>query len=430
MEPLLQDLLEAPEPAAGADWLLALRADVAERLRRDGLPGARNESWKYTSLRALQRRRFQLAGGAVATPAIDASALPGAADGPRLVFVNGQWRDDLSSIDAVPGLQVQRLSEQLPQAGESLQAAFAADDNGATDAFVRLNTLLANDGVVVRVAAGSQIDQALHLVYLDAPAEADLAWHLRNIVEVGEGASLNVVIHYTSSGDAAHLGNVVNDYVVAESARLNVVELQHGNDTVTLIRRSHARLQADARMVIHSSEAGAHLSRHDVVAHLLGDRAHFTSHGVFVLRGRQHCDTQLDVQHHGRDTGCDLLWRGVAKGRGRGVIRGAITILAGADGTDAQFNNKNLLLSPHAEIDTLPALEIHADEVKAAHGATVGQLDEQALFYLRSRGIPLVQARAMLILAFCRAAMEQVAPESLREHLLQRLAERLPLDND
>ena len=430
MEPLLQGLLETPESTAGADWLQTLRRDVAERLRRDELPGASNESWKYTSLRALQRRRFQLADGAGPVPALGAEALPAAADGPRLVFVNGQWCADLSDAIAVPGLQVQRLADQLAHADKDLQTTFAADDNGATDAFARLNTLLANDGVVIRVAPGSKIEQPLHVVYLDAPAGAELAWHLRSMVELGEGASLDLVIHYASSGAAAHLGNVVHDYHVGAGARLDVVELQHGSDDATLIRRSQAQLQADAHMGMHSSEAGAHLSRHDVIAHLLGDRAHFASHGVFVLRGRQHCDTQLDVQHHGLDTGCDLLWRGVADGRGRGVVRGAITILAGADGTDAQFNNKNLLLSPHAEIDTLPALEIHADEVKAAHGATVGQLDEQALFYLRSRGIPRVQARAMLILAFCRAAMEQVAPESLRDHLLQRLAERLPIDND
>lgn len=429
MEPLLQGLLETQPSTPAADWLQALRADAAGQLRRDGLPGARNESWKYTSLRALQRRRFRSGDADAADRVIAADALAATADGPRLVFVNGAWRADLSRLDSSDGVQVTRLAEELA-GGDGIQEFLERRHDRPEHAFARLNTLFADDGVVIRVAPGIQARQPLHLVYLGAPAGGDVAWHLRSIVDLGAGAGLSLVIHYAASGDAAHLGNVVADYRLADDARLDVVELQHGSDQATLIRRSNAQLQARARMVMHSSEAGGHLSRHDVVAHLVGDQSHFTSRGVFVLRDRQHCDTHMDVRHAGRDTGCDVLWRGVADGRARGIFRGAITILQGADGTDAQLSNKNLLLSPHAEIDTLPALEIHADEVKAAHGATVGQLDESALFYLRSRGIPPTQARSMLILAFCDAAMAQVAPKPLRALLLQRLSERLPTDND
>jgi Fe-S cluster assembly protein SufD len=144
------------------------------------------------------------------------------------------------------------------------------------------------------------------------------------------------------------------------------------------------------------------------------------------LHGRQHADTQLQVEHAARDTVSELTWRGVADARGRGVFNGTIVVQPGADGADAQLSNKNLLLSPHAEIDTKPVLEIHADEVKAAHGATVGQLDERALFYLRSRGVPAGQARTLLTFAFCRTALDGIANTALREHLAQRLVEHLP----
>jgi Fe-S cluster assembly protein SufD len=157
-----------------------------------------------------------------------------------------------------------------------------------------------------------------------------------------------------------------------------------------------------------------------------GPEARLVSRGTFALTGRQHADTHIEVRHLARDTACDIAWRGAADQRARGVFHGAITIEAGADGADAQLSNKNLLLSAQAEIDTQPVLVIHADEVKAAHGATVGQLDEQALFYLRTRGIPREAARRLLVTAFCGAMLDGIASEELRGHLGGLLALRLP----
>jgi len=155
-------------------------------------------------------------------------------------------------------------------------------------------------------------------------------------------------------------------------------------------------------------------------------RARSVQNGLFAPRGRQHIDVQLDVRHAARDTASDVLWRGVADQRGRGILRGAITVAAGADGADAQLQTKNLLLSPHAEIDAQPVLEIHADEVKAAHGAAVGQLDERALFYLRSRGVPRLQARNLLIAGFCREALRDVADCGIAQDIDALLAAHLP----
>jgi Fe-S cluster assembly protein SufD len=158
----------------------------------------------------------------------------------------------------------------------------------------------------------------------------------------------------------------------------------------------------------------------------VGDGAGFHTHGAFLPDGRQHIDTQLSIHHQARDTASTSNWRGVASGRGRGIFRGAIVVAAGADGADASLSNKNLLLSAQAEIDTKPELEIYADEVKAAHGATVGQLDERALFYLRSRGIPCAQARTLLTTAFARAPFESLPNEALRAHVEQLLLTRIP----
>jgi Fe-S cluster assembly protein SufD len=236
---------------------------------------------------------------------------------------------------------------------------------------------------------------------------------------------LRVVEHHMAADAHAHLGNVVADYRLADEARLDLMQLQDAAEGAALIRRSDARLGRAARLRMHTVELGAQFMRHQLDIALAGRGARFESRGVFALHGRQHADTRMQVTHDARDTECDIGWRGVADQRSRGVFHGAITVAAGADGADARLSNKNLLLSAQAEIDTQPVLEIHADEVKAAHGATVGQLDPNALFYLRSRGIPEADARRLLTAAFCREIVAGVDDAALRTALDAALARAL-----
>lgn len=412
-------------PGAGVAWLDAARQAHLAAFLRDGLPAARNEAWKYTSLRALEQRAFALGDPAAATRAITVQmlALPGV-DGPRLVFVNGAFRADLSRFDDLPGgLVLQPLAVALALDPEPLRESFGTT---MTDAFDRLNATLAGDGVVLRVASGARITAPVQLVFLGAPAAVDLAWHARVVIDLGEGSELALAEQHGAAGAHAHLGTLVSDIRLQRGARLQWNVLQEAGTGATLIRRSGLRLAADADVTLHALELGGALARHAIAVLLEGDRARFVSRGVFAPGGRQHLETRLDIRHLARDTTSDALWRGVADGRGRGVLHGAITVFAGADGADARLSNMNLLLSAQAEIDTQPVLEIHADEVKASHGATVGQLDERALFYLRSRGLPLEQARALLTAAFCRAALDGLVPDPLREHFAVRLAQHLP----
>jgi Fe-S cluster assembly protein SufD len=416
-------------PASGIVWLDTARRDNLQQFAAHGLPGARSEAWKYTSLRALSQRAYGRADVAVATAmAVNAAAfsLPGV-DGPRLVFVDGVFRADLSVAQAPDGVSLRPLGAALVDEAEPLRFALAGRlRHDADDALARLNAALATDGTVLRIAPGTRVDSPLHVVYVSSGAQPDTAWHLRMLVEVGEGAAVDLVEHYLSVGDGAQLGTVVADHVVRDAGRLGLVILQHASSSTTLFRRGHVRLEANASATVHALEVGGALVRHELTAELVGDRARFESRGVFALDGRQHTDTQLEVRHQARDTTSDALWRGIANGRARGVFRGAIVVAEGADGSDASLSNKNLLLSSSAEIDTKPELEIYADEVKAAHGATIGQLDERSLFYLRSRGIPTAQARSLLTLAFCRAALESLPIDALREHLGDLLVAHLP----
>ena len=426
--PLVESLLDAPLAPSGIAWLDAARQENLDAFAASGLPDTRVEAWKYTALRALGQRRFATLDMAAPAIAVDAAslALPGV-EGPTLVFVNGVFRADLSQLGNLPeGLTLQPLSQALAGDPEPLRFSLSRHYREPGDAFARINAARARDGVVLRVAAHAEVTQPVHLVFVAAAAAVDLAWHARNVIELGEGARLSLVEQHVVTDEPTQLATVVSEIELREGARLQHTVLQNTAASTYLIRHTGMRLQAQAQATLHVLELGGALVRHDLKIELIGDGAQVHTRGVFMPHGRQHIDTQLAIRHQALNTTSDSTWRGVANDRGRGVFRGAILVAPGADGSDANLTNKNLLLSASAEIDTKPELEIYADEVKAAHGATVGQLDERSLFYLRSRGIPLAEARALLTAAFCRAVLADLPNELLREHLSTLLVEQLP----
>lgn len=412
-------------PGSGLAWLDRARGEALQAFFERGLPDARNELWKYTNLRALAQRGFTV--GEAADRQIAPTLLPSMVrNGPCIVFVNGAFRSDLSMLDALhQGVTLQPLSEALREHPEPLRfllGSHADEDDG----FTLLNRALAADGMILRVEAGVKVPVPLHVVHAGVAGDIACAWHLRSLIELGEGASLDVVEHHVGDSDAGHVANLVCEIALRDGAQLRWTSVQTAGAESTLLRRSDCRVGADAAVDFHALELGGKLARHELRVDLAGERARFRSRGAFVLHGRQHADTEVLVTHRGRDSVGDSLWRGVADDRARGVVHGRILVLPGADGADGGFYNKNLLLSPDAEIDTRPALEIYADEVKANHGATVGQLDEKALFYLRSRGVPLEMARRMLVRAFCAVTLDGIEPAPLREHCETLLAGQLP----
>ena len=383
---------------------------------RDGLPHARSEAWKYTPLRALERRAFAPADALTAIDAASLAHIPS----PRVVFVNGRYDAINSRTEGVPeGIALQALPGTL--AANLPARRFDRQD----EVFARFNAALAHEGVTLRVGPGIEVATPIHLVFVGAPAPSDQAWHLRHLVEIGEGASAGIVEHRFAVQPHAHLANELMQVELHAGARLAHVRIQDDAPQATAILRSDARLATDASYARVDLELGAALSRHELNVRLEGRRARATCNGVLLATGRRHVDTRLGIEHVGGDTACELVWRGLAAGRGRVVFHGGITIRAGADGSDANLSNKNLLLSDDAEIDTQPVLEIHADEVKAAHGATVGSLDANAMFYLRSRGLDEPAARRLLTAAFCREPLHAVDDVALRDALVALLDRRL-----
>ncbi len=395
----------------------AARREVLDAALHDGLPGPRTEAWKYTSLRQLERRSFSAA--PAVPPALDV-ALLNDIPAPRLVFVNGRLHDGLSDTHGLPvGVVLEPLSAALA-AGEDSARFLARRYERSDEIFARLNGALADEGVVLRVNDGVQLDVPVQLVFASVAADTDLAWHHRTLIELRAGAQLGIVEHHLQVGDSAHLDNSVVHVHLAQDAVLKHARVQAGSARQTSFLRTDAVLARDAQYHRVDLELGAALSRHELNVRLEGNNAHLTANGVLLGTGRRHVDTRLGIEHIARDTNCELLWRGVAANRSRVVFHGGIHIREGADGTDANLSNKNLLLSADAEIDSQPTLVIDAEEVKAAHGATVGQLDANALFYLRSRGLPAEEAKALLSAAFCHEPLK-VLPDALREQLGRRL---------
>ncbi|MEN1956393.1 Fe-S cluster assembly protein SufD [Luteimonas changyuni] len=412
----LLDSLSAGFSGSGA------RRVALDAALRDGLPHARSEAWKYTSLRTLERRGFS------PTPLPHADVDPALiADipAPRLVFANGRFNAALSDISGLPeGARLLSMAEAMADPDPRESNVLARSYERADEIFARLNAALADDGAVLRVAEGVAVDVPVHLVFLGLPAEGDLAWHARHLVELRRGASATVIEHHLAGGDHAHLGNAIAHVHLAAGAVLRHARIQDESGRATLFTRTDAVLAREASYRRLDLELGGALSRHELNVRLEGDKAELVANGVLLAAGRRHLDTRLGIEHIARDTRCELVWRGMAAGRGRAVFHGGIEIREGADGTDARLSNKNLLLSDTAEIDTQPVLVIHADEVTAAHGATVGQLDDAAMFYLRSRGLPEEEARALLTAAFVREPLLSVVETPAHRELLEARLDR------
>ncbi|WP_222564023.1 Fe-S cluster assembly protein SufD [Novilysobacter antarcticus] len=405
-------------PSRDAAGLGGVRRAALDAAMRDGLPHARVEAWKYTPLRALERRTFETAGLA---PRID-SALLEAIPSPRIVFVNGRYDEAWSDIARLPeGVTLQPLSNVLDE-GETDAASFMQRSYDRSDeVFARLNAALATQGVVLRVEADQRPADTIHLVFVGTGDTSDRAWHLRHLIELGDGAHLKVVEHQLMASEHRHFANTIMQVQLGKGARLSHARLQDESTGATLIHRTDAVVGEDAEYRRIDLELGAGLSRHELNVVLLGNRSRVHANGVLLADGKRHLDTRLGIDHAGRDSACELVWRGIGSGRSRAVFHGGIQIRQGADGSDAMLSNKNLLLSEGAEIDTQPVLVIHADEVQAAHGATVGQLDPTAMFYLRSRGLPADQARMILTAAFCRETLSVLDDTGMHDAALARL---------
>lgn len=403
-------------PAGAQPWLATLRQEALARFAETGLPSTRVEAWKYTNLKAFADTDLRSATGNDAKVAIAADALPAIDGAYRVVFVNGRHRPDLSASGPAPeGVSLSTVGETATADDAALGAV--ARPNGHV--LVNLNTAFLTDGCVLKVAPGAKVEPIVHLVFVAADGtDRALAHHPRNVIIAGEGSQAAVVESHVAMADGTvYWSNPVAEIVVEKGARLEHIKVQADSRAATHLAYSRARVAAGGHYSSFVMTLGAALSRNEIEVVLDGEEAQCHLNGTYLINGRQHADTTTFIEHAKPNCESREVYKGVLDGKAKGVFQGKILVARDAQKTNGHQLNRVILLSDEAEVSAKPELEIYADDVKCSHGATVGELDDESMFYLRSRGIPEAEARRLLIRAFIGELIDEIAVEAVRPYL-------------
>jgi Fe-S cluster assembly protein SufD len=396
-------------------WLSEAREASLLHFGELGFPTRRQEAWRFTNLRALQGTTFAPATGiaSVAPAVVDALRMKEAMH--RLVFVNGRFAPELSLLSVVPaGAWLATVRRTLDERPDLLAQAIDAGDTAGAQPFASLNAAFFADGFVLALEPGVTLDRPVQIIHVGRTGTPQAA-HVRNLIRLRDGSSATVIESFT--GEGTYWSNSVTALDVGARAALRRVKVQDEGREAIHFALDRVTLADDARYESFMLSLGGRLARHDTLATLVGERAHCAVHGAYLLRGDQEATNATVIDHAAPNGTTREVWMGVVDDRAHGVFLGRIAVRPEAQKTDAEQLNRNLLLSPRATVDTKPELEILADDVKCSHGATVGDLDEDALFYLRARGISEADARRMLIDAFTAQAIATVEDAALRDYL-------------
>ena len=427
--------LRTAVPGSGPEWLQALRAGAAEQFLRSGLPGNKDEAWKYTSLHRLEDLHPELGIGPAGGkgPAWPPPLVAGGGFGFRVH--NGQVEGFDGNLP--PGVTMVRLEQALRGSSSTVLDRLRSllekvEIHGRGRSFEALNTAMLDDGVLLHVSAG--VDAGLCLAqWAQSGSQPSRMGNFRFILMLEPGARLSLVEQYQSLNEpagpdtiAAHALSLVLQFDLAAGAVLDHVMLQNETAQNVLLTSGEVTQGEGSSYQFTGFDLGGGLVRHAITCRLAGAGASARLNGAFLADGSSHVDYHVCVEHQAPDCSSEQFFRGVLGGHSRGVFNGKARIQRGADGSKVRQSSANLLLSPFAEIDTKPELEIYADEVEASHGATVGQLDEQAVFYMRSRGLDEAQARRMLTSAFCCVVTARLKDAVLATQINRMLEAAMP----
>ncbi|MGA7799325.1 MAG: Fe-S cluster assembly protein SufD [Gammaproteobacteria bacterium] len=409
--------LQAGLPGARVPWIDGLRRNAMERFAELGYPGPRLEDWKYTDVRPIEKRHFRA--GADAAP-VDAEAIAGyrltGLAVHELVFVDGRFAPEYSQIGDLPaGVAVTGLAAIMDRAPAALEDHLAHYAPVADNGFAALNAAFMTDGAYIALASGTEIEAPIHLLFVSTGSGR--AAHVRNLVAAGPDSRAVVVESHVGLGDGEQLTNVITEMALERGAAIEHYKLARDDARAYHIAGTHVHQDRDSRYTSHNVTLGGRLVRNDLVAALHGAGAECTLNGLYITGGRQHVDNHTRIDHRAPDTTSREWYKGVLDGRSRSVFGGRIVVHPDAQRTDARQTNNNLLLSRDAEADSKPQLEIYADDVKCSHGSTVGRLDRDALFYLRSRALDEQTARNLLVYAFAADLVQRMGLMPLRRQL-------------
>ena len=416
---------QARQPA----WVFPLRKAGIARFAELGFPTLQQEDWRFTNVAPIATLPFKpvLAGAreGVSREVVDGFTF-GRMAASRLVFVNGHYAADLSSPSPqTKGVVVSSLAAALAAGAALIEKHLAHYAQGEGNAFAALNEAFFQDGGFVYVPANTRLEVPIHLLFISTAKDAGATTHPRNLIIAEKASQVTVLESYVSVADAAYFTNAVTELVLGDGAVVEHVKFQDESRSAFHMAAMHAQLGPSCNLISHSIATGARLSRNNIRTVLAGEGVECVLNGLYLTRGDQLADHHMVVEHAQPHCNSHEYYNGILDGRSKGVFHGRILVRPGAQKTDAKQTNRNLLLSEDATVDTKPQLEIYADDVKCTHGATVGQLNEEAIFYLRARGVGVETARRMLIHAFAGEIIERVRHAPAREELDKLVWERL-----
>jgi Fe-S cluster assembly protein SufD len=405
-------------------WLRSMRSAALTTFETAGFPSMKNEDWHFTNIAPLAAHKFQPAkiGADVSSEVI--SRIGYNQDWITLVFVNGRLQSQGAAAALPAGLSITRLANEITSDSDVIKRHFAKLATAESSSFTALNTAFATDGAVIRLAANTVVEKPIHLVFFSDSGAERAATHPHNLIFADKNSQATVIESYVSGGGDIYFTNAVTEVFVGEGARLSHYKLQRESQNAFHVGTIQVHQARDSRYESFSFATGAELSRTNVYTTLAGDAAEAVLNGLYMVDGKQHVDHQTRIEHVAPNCPSHELYKGILDGRSHGVFNGKVYVHPEAQKTDGKQSNNNLLLSAEARVDTKPQLEIFADDVKCTHGATVGRLDDTALFYMRSRGISPSQARRLLTYAFAADVLEKIELVPLKEALEAQVLER------
>jgi Fe-S cluster assembly protein SufD len=430
----LHPWVAAGRPADGPRWLQDLRERGASTFTSLGFPTVRDEEWRFTNIAPIAAIDFQHAGPATVVSAAQIDALPYAGSAPhRIVVVNGRYSSELSRVNGLPrgvkaGSLGAAISGELQADREIVQRYVGQLADFNTRAFAALNTAFLDDGGYVHVPDGLILEEPSQILFLSAGAAAPTVSHPRCLIVLGDRSQARIVETYVGTAATTYLSNAVTEVFVGEGAVLDHYKVQQESELGFHLGSMHVHAARSANFSSHSFSLGGRLVRNDALATLDGEGAEVTLNGLYLADGDRLVDNHTTIDHARPHCPSHEIYKGILGGRARAVFNGKIIVRQDAQKTDAKQTNRALLLSDGALINTKPQLEIFADDVKCTHGAAIGQLDEDALFYLRARGLTHYEARDMLIHAFAGDILDRVKVASLKQELESQLYAQLARD--
>ncbi|MGA0560099.1 Fe-S cluster assembly protein SufD [Larkinella sp. VNQ87] len=425
---LLADFRASEERMNGASKspLHQLRREALTQFDRLGFPTVKHEEWKYTNVNSLIKEVFEFNADARLTVEDLAQLEASRLEGNVLYFVNGRYQPELSTIvSPADQLSITTLAEAIKTTPELLTQYFAKYADYQDNAFTALNTAFAYDGVVIQVPAHTTVQAPTILRFISDARQVNVASHPRNLFIVNKDAEIKVAESFRTLGDQASFTNVVTEIVVAEDARMEYYKIQNESDMAYHIGTTQVDQKDGSLFYSATVTLDGGFIRNNLNIALDGSNCEAHMYGLYFPNGRQHIDNHTLVDHRKPNSHSNELYKGILEDRSTGVFNGKIFVQQDAQKTNAYQSCKNVVLSNDATMNTKPQLEIFADDVKCSHGTTTGKLNEEALFYMRSRGIPKDEAQSLLMYAFAEDVIQKIKIDALREQIERRIQAKL-----